>query len=67
MIAANIVKLRTLADRFARNDRGATAIEYSLIAALIAVACIGAFSALGNANGGGWAGMANTVISAMQK
>jgi pilus assembly protein Flp/PilA len=30
-----------------RNDRGATAIEYGLIAALIAVAAIGAMQGLG--------------------
>ncbi|HWI87453.1 MAG TPA: Flp family type IVb pilin [Sphingomonas sp.] len=32
---------------FARDQRGATAIEYGLIAALIAVAAIGAMSAVG--------------------
>jgi pilus assembly protein Flp/PilA len=31
-----------------KNQKGATAIEYGLIAALIAVACIGAFSAVGD-------------------
>ena len=30
-----------------RNEKGATAIEYGLIAALIAVAAIGAMSAIG--------------------
>ncbi len=30
-----------------RDDRGATAIEYSLIAALISMACIIAFESLG--------------------
>jgi pilus assembly protein Flp/PilA len=35
--------LRTLV----RNDKGATAIEYGLIAALIAVAAIGAMTSLG--------------------
>ena len=30
-----------------KNDKGATAIEYGLIAALIAVAAIGAMSSLG--------------------
>jgi pilus assembly protein Flp/PilA len=33
--------------RFVRDQRGATAIEYGLIAALIAVAAIGGMSALG--------------------
>jgi pilus assembly protein Flp/PilA len=30
-----------------RNEEGATAIEYGLIAALIAVACIGALTTIG--------------------
>ena len=34
--------------KFAKNNKGATAIEYGLIAALIAVAAIGAVSATGN-------------------
>ena len=34
--------------KLARNDRGATAIEYGLIAALIAVAAIGAMTAVGS-------------------
>ena len=32
-----------------RNEKGATAIEYGLIAALIAVAAIGAMSSIGSA------------------
>jgi len=34
--------------RLRKNESGATAIEYGLIAALIAVAAIGAMTALGN-------------------
>lgn len=34
--------------RLARNEKGATAIEYGLIAALIAVAAITAMQSLGN-------------------
>jgi pilus assembly protein Flp/PilA len=67
MIAANTVKLRKLAVRFACNDGGATAIEYSLIAAMIAVVCIGAFSLVGSSNGGGWGGMASKVVAGLQK
>jgi pilus assembly protein Flp/PilA len=33
--------------RLLKNDRGATAIEYGLIAALISIACIMAFMSLG--------------------
>jgi pilus assembly protein Flp/PilA len=67
MTAATAVKLRKLAARFAGDDNGATAIEYSLIAALIAVACIGAFNLLGNSSSGSWGAMANKVIAVMQK
>ena len=31
-----------------KNEKGATAIEYGLIAALISVACIGALQGVGN-------------------
>ncbi len=34
--------------KFIKNNKGATAIEYGLIAALIAVAAISAMGALGN-------------------
>ena len=33
--------------RFAKDDSGATAIEYGLIAALVSVAAIGALTAMG--------------------
>ena len=33
--------------KLSKNDKGATAIEYGLIAALIAIAAIGAMSSLG--------------------
>ena len=39
--------MRTLIQNFLRHDSGATAIEYGLIAALIAVVIIGAVSAVG--------------------
>ena len=38
----------SLVERFARNESGATAIEYGLIAALIAVAAIGAMQGIGS-------------------
>ena len=34
--------------RFAKDESGATAIEYGLIAGLIAVVCIGAFKLVGS-------------------
>ncbi len=39
--------MRTMFSRFVKEEDGATAIEYGLIAALISVAIIGAVSALG--------------------
>lgn len=39
--------MKSLVTRFAKNESGATAIEYGLIAALIGVAIIGAATALG--------------------
>lgn len=39
---------RTMIRQFIRDEKGATAIEYGLIAALIAVAAIGAMTSLGS-------------------
>ena len=39
--------MKTLFQRFVQDQSGATAIEYGLIAALIAVAAIGAMTTLG--------------------
>jgi len=38
----------TLASRFLKDESAATAIEYGLIASLIAIAAIGAFRAVGS-------------------
>jgi pilus assembly protein Flp/PilA len=40
--------MKNLFARFVKDESGATAIEYGLIAALVSVAAIGAFTALGN-------------------
>jgi pilus assembly protein Flp/PilA len=48
-----------------KDERGATAIEYGLIAALIAVTCIGGFKALGGGAGGMWADIAAKFAGAM--
>lgn len=39
--------MRNLLNRFAKDESGATAIEYGLIAALVAVAIIAALSLMG--------------------
>ena len=51
---------------FFNNEEGATAIEYGLIAALIAVACITALTAVGGQLGNTFNGVGNS-LSAAQK
>ena len=51
--------------RLSRDNRGATAIEYGLIAALIVVAMMGGLSALGGGAGGMWTKINNTVQTSM--
>lgn len=53
--------LRTLGADY----RGATAIEYGLIAALIAVAIVGALKSLGGGAGGMWGNLSNIASNAM--
>ena len=47
------------------SERGATAIEYGLIAALIVVAMIGGLQALGGGAGGMWGKVSNQVQTYM--
>lgn len=47
------------------NNRAATAIEYGLIVAMIAIAGVGAFSALGDSVHGAWGNVANTAKAHM--
>jgi len=54
--------MKNFVARFVKNESGATAIEYGLIAALIAVAIIGAARALGTQIGTTF----NTVVTEMQ-
>ena len=54
--------MKNFVARFVRDESGATSIEYGLIAALIAVAIIGAARALGTQIGTTF----NTVVTEMQ-
>ncbi len=54
--------MKKLINKFFKNEDGATAIEYGLIAALIAVAAITAMQGLGNELGTTF----NTTSAAMQ-
>jgi len=59
--------LNNLVSRLLADTRGTTAIEYGLIATLIAVACIGGFKALGNSNSTGWGNTSTKLTDAMTK
>ena len=56
--------IRTILRNLARDTRGATAIEYGLIVALIAIACVGALSNLGGGSKGMWTKLSNKVQDA---
>ena len=51
--------------RLRSDKRGATAIEYGLIAALIAVAAIGGMSSLGGGANGMWGRLDNKIGDSM--
>ncbi|MBA2635908.1 MAG: Flp family type IVb pilin [Sphingomonas sp.] len=51
--------------RLLADGRGATAVEYGLIAALIVVAMIGGLAALGGGTGGMWTELSTTVADAI--
>lgn len=51
---------------FARDERGATAIEYSLLAALVAIGMLAGLKALGSGNSGSWDSTANKANDAMK-
>ena len=57
--------LFTLFKQLRTDDKGATAIEYGLIAALIAVAAIVGMSAVGDGLGDIFAGIGNQLDSAV--
>lgn len=46
------------------DQKGATAVEYGLIAALIVVAMIGGLAALGGGAGGMWTELSQRVVDA---
>ena len=52
--------------RLARDSRGATAIEYGLIVALIVIAMLTALRGVADENTGMWAWVQNDVLAATQ-
>ena len=57
--------IRKILRKLGANQRGATAIEYGLICALIAVAAIGALEGLGGGVDGMWGKISNEVSNNM--
>jgi pilus assembly protein Flp/PilA len=57
--------IRRTLRRLLTDKKGATAIEYGLIAALIVVAMMGALSTLGGGAGGMWANVADKANTYM--
>ena len=56
-----MLAIRTTMRRLRRDKRGATAIEYGLIVALIAVAMMGGLATLGGGAGGMWTNLSQTA------
>lgn len=58
------MKLSSRLSAAAKDQRGATAVEYGLILALICLAVLGGISALGGSIEERWNGIANSVAAA---
>lgn len=59
--------MKTIFERFVKDESGATAIEYGLIAALISVALITGATTLGNTLNTQFQGLSNKMNSAANK
>ncbi len=57
--------IRRTLRRLLADDRGATAIEYGLIVALISIAVISGMSSLGGGSNGMWTHISDDVTNAM--
>jgi pilus assembly protein Flp/PilA len=60
-----VIAIRKILRMLGANERGATAIEYGLIVALIAVAAIGGMQQLGGGVQGKWGQLSNTMNTYM--
>ena len=60
-----MIAIRLMMRRLSADTRGATAIEYGLLCALIAVAAISGMEALGGGVGGKWGQLLTTVNTYM--
>jgi pilus assembly protein Flp/PilA len=60
-----VIAIRTRMRMLGADQRGATAIEYGLIVALIAIAAMGGMQSLGGGVGGMWGKLANDMNTYM--
>jgi len=60
-----VIAIRRMMCKLGPNSRGATAIEYGLIAALIAISAIAGMKSLGGGSEGMWGRLGNTVEEKM--
>ena len=61
-----MLAIRTKGRKLRSDKRGATVIEYGLIAALIVIAIMGALRSLGGGSNGMWSKLDNQVEAARQ-
>jgi pilus assembly protein Flp/PilA len=61
-----MLRINDLITRFARDTRGATAIEYGLIVALVAIGFLAGLKALGDGNSASWGATSNKITGAMK-
>ena len=59
-----MIAIRTFLRRLGADERGATAIEYGLIAALIVIAMMAGLSSMGGGVGGMWTKVSTAVQTA---
>jgi pilus assembly protein Flp/PilA len=60
-----VIAIRKILRTLVADRRGATAIEYGLICALICIAAIGGFESLGGGVGGMWGTLSGTMTNVM--
>lgn len=57
--------MKSIISRALRCTKGATALEYGLMAALIGIACVGAFQNFAAGENSVWNYVENTIVSVM--
>ena len=61
-----MVRINNLIRNLASDERGATAIEYGLIVALVAIGFLAGLKSLGDGNSASWGSTSNKIIGAMK-